>query len=104
MKSILTGCLAALFLLSACAREPDNEVLEALSEGGPTAASEALAALVDEFFERSLELRPVTATSIGDDRYDDRYANYLSPDYIAESEALDREFLERRSLRRAGCN
>lgn len=95
MKSIVTISLAALILLPACSGQDDDPGSEALTGPGSERASAALAALVDEYFERNLELNPLSATSIGDDRYDDRLANWVSPDYIAESEALDREFLER---------
>ena len=95
MKSIMIGCLAALFLLPACSRQNDNSASEAPAEANAESASATLATLVEEYFERSLELNPILATSIGDDRYDDRLANWLSPDYIAQSEALDTEFLER---------
>ena len=95
MKSIMIGCLAALFLLPACSRQNDNSASEAPAEANAESTSATLATLVEEYFERSLELNPILATSIGDDRYDDRLANWLSPDYIAQSEALDTEFLER---------
>ena len=95
MKLIITGCLAALFLLPACSGQNDNSPSEASAEANSEGASAALSALVEEYFERNLELNPIRATSIGDDRYDDRLANWLSPEYIAQSEALDKEFLER---------
>ena len=95
MKSIMIGCLAALFLLPACSRQNDNSASKAPAEANAESASATLATLVEEYFERSLELNPILATSIGDDRYADRLANWLSPDYIAQSEALDTEFLER---------
>ncbi|MDH3274047.1 MAG: DUF885 domain-containing protein, partial [Gammaproteobacteria bacterium] len=51
--------------------------------------------LFDEHFERSLELSPIGATSIGDDRYDDQYANSIGPEHREASRALDEEFLQR---------
>ena len=95
MKLIITGCMAALFLLPACSGQNDNYQSDASAEANSEGASAALSALVEEYFERNLELNPIRATSIGDDRYDDRLANWLSPEYIAQSEALDKEFLER---------
>ena len=95
MKSIIIGCLAALFLLPACSGNNDNSANDASTEAVAEGATAALAALVEEYFERNLELNPIIATMIGDDRYDDRLANRLSPEYIAQSEALDNEFLER---------
>jgi uncharacterized protein (DUF885 family) len=57
--------------------------------------TEALNRLVDEPFERSLELSPTSATSIGDDRYDDQYANSIGSEHREASRALDEEFLQR---------
>jgi uncharacterized protein (DUF885 family) len=57
--------------------------------------AEALHALFDEHFERSLELSPVSATSIGDDRYNDKYANSIGPEHREISRSLDEEFLQR---------
>ncbi len=53
--------------------------------GGANAPAQ-LAALVEEFFERELELNPLLATSIGDERYNDRLANSLGPEYRAHNQ------------------
>ena len=50
--------------------------------------------LFEDFFERSLKLNPLQATFIGDHRYDDRLSNNISPAFIRESLAFEREFLE----------
>lgn len=64
----------------------------ALAASAPPVADPPLAALVDGYFEEYLRLNPVTATFIGDHRYDDRYPA-LTPAHRAA--ALD---LEKRSL------
>ena len=51
--------------------------------------------LVAEFFERQLAMNPIQATQMGDDRFDDQWANSLAPDHIAKRRALDEEFLAR---------
>jgi uncharacterized protein (DUF885 family) len=94
MKPIFISLTAVLLLLAACSQN-DSAKTEIAGEPDSGDASAALAALVDEYFECSLELNPLRATSIGDDRYDDRLGNRFSPEYIAQSEAMDREFLER---------
>ena len=66
-------------------------VLAAESDGG----SAALEAVVEGWFEASLELNPLNATFLGDGRFNDRLANYLGAGHRAASEALDREYLER---------
>ena len=89
MKPVRSAMLAVLFLVAACS---SNE--EPAATGGIN-ASAALSALFDEHFERNLELNPVNATFIGDNRFNDRMANFVSADYLAASEALDQEFLQR---------
>jgi uncharacterized protein (DUF885 family) len=76
--------LFAALLLSASvgAAEPDA-----------ARTSAALDKLFDDYFERSLQLNPLAATFIGDDRYDDRLANNISPAHIAEALAVDRQYL-----------
>ena len=92
MRTILS--VIALLALAACGSPstPDNS---ATQEGATQDASARLAALLDEHFERNLAFTPVTATSIGDSRYDDQYANSIGPDYRAAVHDLNVEFLER---------
>src|SRR5262245_53578455 len=58
-----------------------------------TAAGTQLAKLVDDYFEDYLELRPLTATYIGDPRYNDRLPNSLGPEFRAQVHALDQRYL-----------
>lgn len=89
-KSLAAG-IAILLALTACGGQPDDEA----PVESPAAAVEELSALVEEYFDRTLEMNPLFATQIGDDRFDDRLANTISPEFIEKSEAMDREFLER---------
>ena len=73
----------------------------AWSAPGP-AATEASAAesrklntLFEAYFEETLRLNPVLATSIGDPRYNDRFEVSISPEWRARAEKLDRDYLER---------
>ncbi len=91
MKSIVSAMLAAALLLIGCSDRPQHAATEPRTED----PSAELHQLFDEHFERTLEMNPTYATFIGDDRYNDRLANSTSPDYLAASRALDREFLER---------
>ena len=59
------------------------------------AASAELDAVVEEYFQASLELNPLRATFLGDSRYNDRLANHLGAEHRAATAALDREYLER---------
>jgi uncharacterized protein (DUF885 family) len=60
---------------------------------GTSAASQQLAKLFDDYFESSLVLNPVTATSIGDNRYNDRFENDIGPAWLARAEKLARDSL-----------
>ncbi len=89
MKPVRSAVLAVLFLVAACGGNGEPAATDAVDAG------EALSALFDEHFERSLELNPLSATFIGDNRYNDRMANWASADYRAADQALDEEFLQR---------
>jgi uncharacterized protein (DUF885 family) len=58
----------------------------------------ALDALVEEYFERQLELSPMTATAIGDTRYDDRLDDSTSPGFREMALGIERAFLDRARL------
>jgi uncharacterized protein (DUF885 family) len=99
MYSKALGCAAAFLFIAACGQEseprPEPETgIEAPQQAAEEASAE-LSALVQEFFERNLEMNPLLATSIGDDRYNDRLANEISPEYRQQAEALNRRCLDR---------
>jgi uncharacterized protein (DUF885 family) len=58
----------------------------------------ALNALVEEYFERQLELSPMNATAIGDSRYDDRLDDSTSPAFREKVYGIERAFLDRARL------
>jgi len=58
-----------------------------------TAAAQALSQVFDDYFEASLVLNPVQATSIGDNRYNDRFEVDIGPDWLARAEKLTRDSL-----------
>ncbi|HUD96526.1 MAG TPA: DUF885 domain-containing protein [Woeseiaceae bacterium] len=94
----LSSCLAFILLVACSPDEARTPQPETAANGPQQVAEEASAeldALVEDFFERELEMNPLLATSIGDDRYNDRLANSIGPEYRRESEALNREYLQR---------
>ena len=92
MKNLSTAFLAAVLVVSGCGKgEPDTS-----TSAEPTVdAAIELATLFDDYFERNLELNPLSATSIGDDRYDDRLAISQGQEYRDADRAMDEEFLAR---------
>ena len=88
MRNTLLTVVAAT-LLSACGSEPAQD------------ESARFAALLDEHFDRSLELNPVRATSIGAEGYDAHYnfvARNFNPVMPKDRElrrTLNTEFLTR---------
>ena len=92
MNLKIATLVAALALLSACGRQ-EAPLAESATDAADAGTS--LHALFDEHFERTLEMNPIYATSIGDYRFNDRLANRGSAEYRAAAEAMDREFLDR---------
>ena len=93
MRQALAAGLVALSLVSACGGRDAGQDLA--TEAGTVDASAALAALFDEHFEKSLELNPLRATRIGDDRFNDRLAITNSPEYREAERRMDEAFLAR---------
>jgi uncharacterized protein (DUF885 family) len=79
--------LPTLLVLGACASMPPS-----------TSPDASLNALVEEYFERQLELAPMSATAIGDSRYDDRLDESTTPGFREKELAIDRAFLDRARL------
>ncbi|MCL6265171.1 DUF885 domain-containing protein [Flagellimonas myxillae] len=83
MKKI-TIVLAVLVGLQSCKQEAKKEESPNLSE--------EFAAVLDSYYEDGLKLNPINATTAGDHRYDDSFANQLSDDHIAKSKAHFQNF------------
>jgi len=89
MKVLPAAMLAVALVVAACGNEqaePPADVAD------PTAS---LHVLFDEFFERGLELNPLWASTIGDYRFNDQYANSIGPEHREASRQLDEKFLAR---------
>jgi uncharacterized protein (DUF885 family) len=61
--------------------------------GPAVVAAQQLAELVESYWQRSLRLNPIQATFLGDPRYDDRLPNTIGEAWLAESLALQKEYL-----------
>jgi len=91
MRKSISAVLAAGLLVTACGSE--QVPVDSQAESADVATT--LNKVFDEFFERELALNPLQATSIGDDRFNDRLANSIGPQHIEASRILDEEFLGR---------
>jgi uncharacterized protein (DUF885 family) len=92
--SILALVLVVLFYSAGCARTPAEAPQGAAPVASMQSQAEQIDRLFEEYWEAWLELNPVTATFIGDHRYDDRYPVTISPEYRQELRALFERNLE----------
>jgi uncharacterized protein (DUF885 family) len=76
--------LGAAALLTACAIKPPVKTPDAM-----------LNSIVEEWFDRQLELAPMDATAIGDSRFDDRLGESTSPGFRERVLGIERVFLDR---------
>lgn len=88
---------AAVLLAAACtASAPETAPAPAPALAGATVAAtdpnQRLDQLAEAFFEAGLELNPTAATSIGDNRYNDRYTAGFMPEVRARGRALRAEY------------
>jgi uncharacterized protein (DUF885 family) len=74
-------------------------VLLAACSATPVRSPDAtLNALVEEYFDRELELSPMNATSIGETKYDDRLDDSTSPGFREKSLGIEQAYLDRARL------
>jgi uncharacterized protein (DUF885 family) len=104
-----TGLLFSFALaacLAACSRQdaPPPETTAAQESAlrseaqAPAATADVatqLSEIVAEYFEEFLELNPVFATVIGDNRYNDRWPNNIGPEYRDAMRGLEERYLAR---------
>ncbi len=76
-------------LLSACGADSTDTAAVA----APEPPVQRLATVVEDYYERYLEMDPLTATMNGDMRFNDRLPNSLSEQWVADLLALEQESL-----------
>jgi uncharacterized protein (DUF885 family) len=69
-------------------------LLAGVATAADPSASQRLNELFDDYFERSLQMNPLQATFIGDDRYDDKLTNSIAPEFIRMALDLERSYLD----------
>jgi uncharacterized protein (DUF885 family) len=98
----LLPLLVGTLVVSACdfAPEPPQRAEQQLSElAAPLRAANAETAelyrIVETYFDQYLALNPIRATELGDHRFDDRFGDYLSMSWVADSLGIEQESLEK---------
>lgn len=74
--------------------KPASEATATEAERRAAAVAE-LHEIFDAYFEIQLERSPIFASSIGDDRYNDRFTVSIDPGFMAEGLEIDKEYLAR---------
>jgi uncharacterized protein (DUF885 family) len=92
MRTLRWLSVLVIALLSACAS----------TKGTSGPEDKRLDRLVDNYYEETLKRNPLTATYIGDSRYNNHLANDISPDYVMATVELHRRYLE--SARKIDAN
>lgn len=95
----LAAVAPCVVALTACSRPHADRSADATSRPQPLPASSAVASQVNEaaekYWDDYLALHPLTATFLGDHRYDDRFGDYASPNWMADGLAIEQETLEK---------
>jgi uncharacterized protein (DUF885 family) len=100
---LLRGLCCALIpalMLAACDRQPaTSDHAKAASEAAEIKASNETAAeliaITERYYDRYLELNPLTATAEGDHRFDAKFGDYVSLTWMADSLAMEQDALEK---------
>ena len=96
----LCCALIPALLLSACGRQPaTSDSASAASATAELKASNETAAelieITERYYDRYLELNPLTATAQGDHRFDAKFGDYVSLAWMADSLAMEQDALEK---------
>lgn len=94
MKHLNAVAVVATLCLAACG-DPSLEEAKQNMDEPELSPSGQLSELFVDYFESHLKLNPSSATSIGDDRYDDRWALTMSQEYRDAVDALNQQSLDR---------
>lgn len=98
-KAPLAGLVTLWALVGGVAGCTGGDGDAAALSAAPAAAAQnvdqQLTALVEEYWDKYLELNPLQATFNGDYRYDNRMENDISPAYLADSRELESDYLRK---------
>jgi uncharacterized protein (DUF885 family) len=96
MKPRAPLVLALLLTFAASAAAPQVAMAAAAEQQVTASVAEAgqrLNAMFERYFEEYLELNPLFATQIGDNRYNDRLPNSIGPEYRAQIREMNERYL-----------
>ncbi len=87
-------------MVTACGRQPatSDDASAASATTELKASNETAAKLIEiteRYYDRYLELNPLTATAQGDHRFDAKFGNYVSLAWMADSLAMEQDALEK---------
>ena len=95
-KSVMVFFLVIISMsIVACTSQKSTTSDRYSTEDDMTVAAKKLNTLLEGYWEEFIELNPIFATLVGDDRYDDRLANGLSLDYREKEIALYNKYLNK---------
>jgi len=97
-KSVLVLAIAATLLAATPVFAQDTAMTSTAMQPGSAPASDKAAQLdkfYADFWEASLKLNPIEATFVGDPRYNDQLPNFLTKDYINETNRFNEDWLAR---------
>ncbi len=93
-RPVVLAISLALAAQSAHARAPTagGDAVQSIAPATDS-TSRALNELFEQYFEESLQLNPLRATYIGDNRYNDSLPNFISPEYRARASEMNERYL-----------
>ena len=91
-RLLLAGLLA--LAVGGCGKDGADGSDPTASAAGASPDAQRLAAVVDAWYDRWLELNPLIASEHGEHRYDAQFGDYLTPTWLANSLANEQESLE----------
>lgn len=87
MKINIIYAISLLFILVACQKDKSEAIIQ-----NPTEIRSEFSQLLDDYYDGSMALDPLTATSAGDSRFNAVFPNYLSKTYKDSSIAFYTRF------------
>lgn len=97
MMKKTTLAISLSLLLAGCGQPQQAETNTESQKSSikQTSQTEQLQQIYKNYFDEQLQLNPLLATYIGDNRYNDQLPNFYSEDYLNKSLAFEKRYLEK---------